>query len=522
MNKNLIKQLYWVMPGVIIVFGLVLLFYHNYSEVTEPPEPNWSRALTIGKTEINKLPPIRETKDGNYIITRVDDQKLATTTINKEFTVKDEQNFDIPIDKWSQVYLQDDHIIYFDYTNIKDQNKNEIVSNVKEFYPLENTIFYIKGQTLYQLNPENKESTKVMDVNLDKQNIAFQQNENGSYILTSAVNSGKIIIQLKQLTNGNLNSLYQTAIKINPSKVVKGISFTINNQKLAILLQEALQSPQGPPEYFNYFMQTSLTGKSSPTLHELTFDDPAGNGELTEVSSVSLKYNNERPTLLFQANGETETQYNDGKAFNIYKTEIKENGQTITKRRSNTPAMSMKPQWVNNESIAWLDMDSDGSRINISSRDIAAISELTAFNSDDWVRALGKTLGMISSSVFAFAISALWFIWPVAFIAFMYIFKGKVMNHNPVWTFYSGIGIYAIAALAFRKSFFVNNIYINAPQYLTFNWSSFFYMILFAIVAFAITQLTKRYNGWDSSVRLVYFMGLHILLLTTFFGPYIV
>ncbi|WP_404452917.1 hypothetical protein LG329_01995 [Virgibacillus necropolis] len=521
MNRNLIRQLYWVIPGIIIVFGLALLFYQNFSKVTEQPASDWSRGLTIGKTDVNRLPPIKETKNGEYIITSFKDEKLATTTITDEFIVQDIKTYDIPVDKWTQVYQQDDHLIYFDYTNIYDKKKNEIISDVERFYPLKNTILYIKENVLYRLSPENKESTKIMDIDLNKQDVIAQQNTDGINILTYTLELQKVNIKLYKLKNGDANKIYQTVVNVEPGKIVTNIAYALDGQKFGVVLQEELETSQGKPVFFNYFMQTTISEQSPQPLHEITLHDPAGNSNLTEISNVILKYKEGKPNLLFQANGQTETQYNDSTAFNIYKAEIHENGTTTTERRSNSPAISSEPQWINDETIAWLDMDSDGNEINISSSNIAAISQAAGFDKDDWIRALGKTLGMLSSSIFAIAISSVWFIWPIAFIALLYFFRTRTIDYDPSWFFYTGIGIYAVAALVLKNQFFVNNIYMNAPDYLIFNGSSYFYMFLFAAIAFGIVQVTKRANGWDGAVRIMYFVGVHILLLTTFFGPYI-
>ncbi len=319
-----------------------------------------------------------------------------------------------------------------------------------------------------------------------------------------------------------MNTVYQANIPVEPGKVVNNISFALNDQKLALLLLEELVLTQGKPEFFNYFMQTTITNQNQPSVNELILQDPAGNNKLTEVSNVVLTYNNDQPTLLFQANGLTETQYNDPKAFNIYQAVVNDDGTTTTERRSNTPFISTNPQWVDEETIAWLDVDPDGNRINISSGNLEAISQVIEFNSDDWLRALGKTMGMATSSFFAVAISFVWFIWPIIFVVFMYMFRSRILNHDPKWIFYTGIGIYAIAAVVGKNQVFVDNIYTNAPAYLTFNGSSYFYMILFAIIALGLANLTKRLNDWDGTSRILYFVGIHVFLIMIFFGPYII
>ena len=161
-----------------------------------------------------------------------------------------------------------------------------------------------------------------MDVDLKKQDIFLQENEDGVNILIYASDPNGVDITLQQIKNGKMNTIYQTRIKVDPGKVVNDISFALNGENLALLLQEELEQSQGKPEFFTYIMETSVTNQDSQPLYSLTFDDPAGNNSLTEVTDVVFKYSDGKPTLLFQANGRTETRYNDSTTFNIYTAEI--------------------------------------------------------------------------------------------------------------------------------------------------------------------------------------------------------
>ncbi|MFB3162578.1 hypothetical protein ABLO26_14520 [Neobacillus sp. 179-J 1A1 HS] len=523
MNKKFATKLYWIVPGVIMIIGILLLFYENFSDVTEHPADDWSRALTIGETELNQLPPVKVTENGDFIFTRFEDGKLATTTLGKDFTVKKEKTYNIPVNKWTQVYQQEDTLIYFDFKNIYDQDKNMLVSDVEKFYPLETTTLYVKDHVLYQLSPETKTSEKLMEIDLDKLDIIPQENEEGVNLLTYASDPTGVDITLQQHANGQLTTVYQSRINVDPGKVVNDISFALDGQTLALLLQEELQSTQGGnPEFFNYFLLTSITNPNAQTLNELTFEDPAGQNSLKEVSDVVLTFRNGKPTILFHANGQTQTQFNDSTTFNIYSAEINESGTTKTERRSNTPEISTKPQWINEEIIAWVDLDGDDLKIKVSSSDIKTVDSLIKYTQDDWLQALGKTFGMITSSFFGIAFAVIWFIWPILFVVFMYIFRNRIADRDPTWYFYTGIGLYAVAALIWKDRFFLDTIYTKAPSYLTFTGSSYVYMILFAIIAFWLTMHTKKANDWAGTVRISYFVGLHILLLTIFFGPYII
>ncbi|MDF2857430.1 MAG: hypothetical protein K0Q87_3281 [Neobacillus sp.] len=522
MNRRLAKHFYWIIPVTIMVFGLALLFYQNFMKVTEPPEPDWSRALLIGETHLNKLPPVKVTDDGEFLFTRFEDGKLATTRLGKDFIVKGTKTYDIPVDKWTQIYQQDDTIIYFDFKNIYDKDKNTIITDVQKFYPLKTAILYVKDDVLYQLSPDNLKSIRVMDIDINNVNLTPQENEEGIVLLEYTPVLNGVDLTLHQLTNGKMKTVYQSTISVDPGKVVNNISFALNDQKLALLLLEELVLTQGKPEFFNYFMQTTISNQDEPLVNELVLPDPAGNNNLKEVSNVVLTFNNDKPTLLFQADGLTETQYNDPKAFNIYKAVVNEDGTTTTERRSNTPYISTNPQWVDEKTIAWLDLDPDGNRINISSANLEAVNQIIKVSSDDWLRAFGNTMGMATSSFFAVAISFVWYIWPILFVVLLYMFRTRLLNRDPKWIYYTGIGLYAIAALVGKNQVFIDNIYHNAPAYLTFNGSAYLYLILFGIISFGLTHLTKKINDWDGVVRIMYFVGIHIFLITLFFGPYII
>lgn len=521
MKRSLVKQLYWIIPGVIIMFGLFLLFYQNFSKVTEPPAPNWSRGLTVGSTDVSRLPPIGKTNDGKNVITSFENGKLANTILSKEFIVQDKQTYDIPVDKWTHIYQQNNNLIYFDYTNIYDKHKEEIVSDVTEFYPLKDTILYVKENMLYQLSPANKKSTEIMEIDLDKQKIIPQQNKNNIDVLTYAQEENKIDIRLDKLNNDQIKTIYQKKYKIGYGKVVDNLSFIRDGQELAIMIREKIEVSQGKPQLSNYLIQTTLT-EQNPQQREIVIQDPTGNGPLTGINNVVLKYNMDSLHLLFQATGQTQTQYKSNTALNIYQAKVNGDGSLTTERRSNTPKASVEPQWINDATVAWLELDGDSNEIKVSSSNVATIRDASGFNGDDWIRTLGKTMGMLAASLFALAISAVWFIWPITFIVLMYFLRGRIIDRDPIWFFYAGIGIYAIAALVLKDSFFVDTIYTSAPSYLTFDGSSYFYMFIFAAISFVIVQLTKRINGWDGTARIMYFVGIHILLLTTFFGPYVI
>jgi len=523
MKTWILQKLYWIIPVVLILLGLILLFVENFSKVTAQPEPDWSRGLLVGKSQVNKLPAIIETKDGHYLFSFFQENELHTATMNKEFQIAEEKNYDIPVDKWTQIYQGNDQLIYFDYKNIFEQDKTQLVADVEAFFPLRTTILYVKEKKLFQLNPETKKSSEIMAIDLEKEKVSIEEKEDGIHFLLFAKAKGNVDITLYRIENGKINRLYDTKVKVDPGKIVNNISFTFEEQKLALLLQEELELTQGKPEYFNYFAEIDITKGQQPEQYELKFEDPAlESGKLTEISDVDFIYRDGKPRLLFKANGFTETKYNEKKGFNIYEAEIGEEGSTKTERRSNTSAISTIPQWLNEDTVAWMDLDGAGNKVYVSSNELAKINKQIKHTSEDWLQAFGKTFGMISTSFFAFALSFIWLIWPILFVLFMYVFFSRTVDYDRPWIFHTGIGVYLIAAVLFKDRFFVPNILSSAPGYLTFTGSTYFYLFLIAVIAYFLAIMTKRVNEWIGAPRIIYFVGVHIILLTILFGPYII
>src|SRR5699024_12764467 len=84
------KQLFWILPCIVIITGIVLMFNQSIADVTEQPEEDWSRGLKIGTTTVDKTLPVRETVDGNFVIQTYEEDMLRAQTFNNELKLTDE------------------------------------------------------------------------------------------------------------------------------------------------------------------------------------------------------------------------------------------------------------------------------------------------------------------------------------------------------------------------------------------------------------------------------------------------
>lgn len=157
----------------------------------------------------------------------------------------------------------------------------------------------------------------------------------------------------------------------------------------------------------------------------------------------------------------------------------------------------------------------------LSSAKPSIVKQADRMNQEAFIQSLGKTVGMFSTGMFSIVIAGLWFIWPLFFIVVITFSNSRAMDHNRSWIFYTGMMIYLAAAILFRESMFTNHLMAKAPEYLSFQGSSIIYLLGFAILTYLLLSYGVRERDWSVFIRLTYFIGIHIILVTVFFGPYL-
>ncbi|SDR12033.1 hypothetical protein SAMN05216232_3402 [Virgibacillus subterraneus] len=516
------KHLFWIIPSIIIAIGIFSVFYQNITNASEPPDEGWSRALQIGTTTVNNGLPVQKTNDDKLIIQTYEEGQLLTKTLNNNFEVVNENSYDIPFDKWTQVFIQENNLIYHDYKHIYDQKGNIIVSDAKRFYPLKDTILYTKDNTLYKLNQVDKTSNKLMDLKDGTDEITPFEGKQGLYLMTKNSINNNVEINVYAVKAKGIEQVHQEKFTITFGQIINHIDFAVNDQELTYAFETQQKQSQGPPQFYTYYKQVTIGSNEKFPLEQLKFNDPAGNGNLSEVGSINISYRDGNPHFIFNASGYTQTKFKENTAFNIYSASMSDNGDVEVFRKSNTPDVSGNPQWLDESTVIWLDLKGESNDINVSSSKPAIVDKAPGLTMDDWIRGLGKTLGMMSMTVITISISSIWFIWPVVFIVIMQMSKSKKLDEDPPWIFYTGVGIYMLAVFIFKDYIFVQSIYLNAPDYLTFNGSSYVFILLSAMIAYIAAQSTKKTRDWNASARISCFVGAHILMLLSFFGPYFI
>ncbi|MDL4839953.1 MFS transporter [Aquibacillus rhizosphaerae] len=513
---KIIKRFYWILPLLLIVGNISLLFFQNLTEVTEPPAENWSRDLTIGETNINNYPLISLNNEGNVELIEIAKDSLRQKTYNESFEVIEEKQLaDIPVNKWTQIFMQEDTLLYFDYHHIYDASSKKIVTDVDKFYPLDNSLLYLIDNQLFYLDPITTESSLITTLENKFDKLVPISTEQGIKILTYYRENEELLVSVYNIIDFEAERTYQESFTVPFNEEIREIAFAYDDDKFSFLFNTEIKATNAnQPIHTTYLYESSKA-----TLEKITLNDPKGMGELEGINDMSVTYEDQKLKLLFSATGRTNTKYREAFAFNIYEA-ILSNENFDIYRRSNTAYLSAKPQWVSPNIISWIEIDSEANPISISSNESALINKTQGVNANDLISGLGKTIGMLSVSFLATLLATMWVIGPIFILVILYITKRSLLDRDLNWVFHLGLVSYVISFLLFKDSFFIDNIYTYAPDYLTFTGSSYVYLFVFGAIAYFCSKQAAKQNDWGIFIKLFYLIAIHILLLSVFFGPY--
>ncbi|GGM37290.1 hypothetical protein GCM10011351_24370 [Paraliobacillus quinghaiensis] len=516
------KRLYWLIPFLLILLAIGLVFHKNLLEVTEPPEDNWSRAISIGKSSINAYPTIEKEEDGSISLTHFKDKALAKTTYNDSFNEVNNATYPhVPVDKWTQLYTGEEQLYYFDYNSIYNQDGNEVVANVDALYPLQNHLLYLKANEIFEFNETTQEVVKLftLEGGFDK-TIPFQTS--AGIMILQYQTSGDYIVQLQELNQSGNIVIFTENLELNYTETIEEVALADkSNGQISILIKTEQKNASGVTDNQRFYLLEHNRESGEVTKDMLTFSDPKRETNLSSIGDISINYRNEHLTFLFTAKGASRTKYRTASAFNIYQA-TRINDEMIVQRRSNTAGLSAKPQWIDNQTVAWIDRKSGENTIFLSSDQSNYIAYADQITEDDFLAILGKTMGMYAGAFFTFIFAGHWYLWPIGLLAILLITRKSLVDRNPNWVLYLCIGVYMAACYLTLDNFFIANIYYSAPNYLTFTGSSYIYTTLFAFIAFIIAKNGAKQHEWHISMELFYFVAIHTLLLMAFFGPYLI
>ncbi|SFJ40602.1 hypothetical protein SAMN04487936_10258 [Halobacillus dabanensis] len=517
--KKVKQKLVWLLPTMIVLIGISLLFSQNYDKVTQPPDEEWSRELDIGKTPVLRRPNV-SSQDGQPTISFLTEQGIQQNFYDKDFNMTDQVTYDVPVDKFTQFYINGNRMIYADYYSLYDEKTGDKITDIQSFYPLESQALYMNDQKLFAIEMDNLESTELLTIENTHTKLLAEETQSGTYLLTSEVTKAGNQLNYYMLENNEVEKLGESQFSLNDSEEIRDIQFTIHDDTLKLLVSTVLkQSASGKMQNFYYYSEGPVN--ENPNLSKVTFNDPFTDGELREVSDIKIQSLNKGSLLFFKAIGATETTFRESDQFNIYQAQIQSEGQSVVTRLSNTPELSNFPVSIDDRTVVWVDQDGEGHRLLLASQNSDVIEKADQITKRSLLHALGKTMGMLSYSLFTFLISIFWFLWPLLFIIILMFIKKDALDQDRPWVLYSGILIYLVAAVLVRDPMFPDALNRFAPSYLSFPGSPLFFLLGFALLSYGILRTGAKVRDWSIPIQLTYFISMHVLFIAVFFGPYL-
>ncbi len=511
----------WLAPVIIILAGIALLFTDNYQKVTEAPEKNWSREINLGTTPFASEPSINTSANGDVTLTYLTTDGVTKKIYNNDYNLKNKSTYQIPVNKFTQVYLKDTTFLYSDYYALYNGKTHKKLTDIDQFISTDSRVFYRKDNQLYSLETDSLKSQPILKLENENASIHAYQSGQRTYLMKNSVDQKGNHITFYQLKDNKVTTLGKSNFTLDDSLVAKDLQFAIKDNIVKVLVTALQkQNMSGTPQ--NQYFYASTPMKKQLNLTQLSIKDPHGSSNLTELGDIKLRLKDGHTQLLFKAFGRTATRYKESKQFNIYKAALNETEVTSVMRLSNTPSNSVKPMWINNDTITWLDLTGDQKELFLSSSQKEVISKAQGVHKRNLLNALGKTAGMLSLSFLTIVIAFLWFIWPLIFLVIMMFSNNKALDNDHPWVFYTGIFIYLAATLLFKDRLFTHSLMNSAPDYLSFTGSSFIYLLGFGVLTYAILMLGLKKRDWSIPIQVTYFVGIHIAFIMVFFGPYLI
>lgn len=512
-------KLVWLIPVLIVIIGVSLLFIQNYQKVTEPPDDQWSRHLQVGETPVLRAPNVKMEADSPSI-SYLTSNGVQQNQYDKDYNLMQQNSYTFPVDKFTDFYIDKHGLIYADYYTLYNGDNEEKITDIQQFFPLEDSVFYRKDDTLYSLKTDTLKSTELFKIENSNSILNIEETSSGIFLLTNTAGTGGNQLNFYKLEDGEVNKVGETVISVRSSEEIRDIQFSILDNTYKLLIT-TLQKQSASGKMQNYYYYSESDFGEQPKLNPVNFDDPFSNQQLREVTDLSMEATDTGATLLFKAIGTTETQFREPEQFNIYQSELQQNGQKEVTRLSNTPDLSNYPTRIDQETVVWVDLGGDKHNILLASKRPNVIEKADEVTQPAIMHSLGKTMGMLSTGLFTLIIATFWWLWPLIFIVILMFSKKDALDEDRSWVLFSGIAIYMAAAILVREPIFSERLLSRAPDYLSFPGSPIIFLMLFGLLAYGILKTGARIRDWSTTIQLTYFISMHILFVTIFFGPYV-
>jgi hypothetical protein len=432
--------------------------------------------------------------------------------------VQAEKTTKLPIDERSHFWSNGEQYAFISRGGeliLSDGGKNTVIDKSAEYLAAAKDRFaYSKGNEVYVYDPKASKSQLIFKA---KERIAELTGhpESSSFL---AVVGEKVKMESFYLHDDNGKYDASSILSYEKSSTDKIYNFRFAEAKEKIhLLYTYYSSKQGTKSFKTYYGAAPVSSLNEISYQPISYKDSANNYKLENPKYQQLNIEKGNPAVLFAAAGPVS---NKKVAGNIYNA-VLENGKWKANRISTTKDFSSYPLRADDQTIFWLKAKSvTDFQVYAASKDPDVIKESQSIQKQDVYSAIFDACTASMVSFIAMTNAFVWIVPPILFLGFLYFVRIDMIEDEKPWVKWLSVALFILTQMYVIQSLFNKQFYTFAPDYLTFNGSSFVIPVVVSVIALYVMQLVKN-KDWGLFAQVSYFIGVTVLFQLFVVGTYV-
>ncbi|NDI35786.1 hypothetical protein [Chengkuizengella sediminis] len=514
------KRKAFFLPFIFTLFIIGLLLYLDLQDETSIPSEGWSRSLTLPVQEdyISK-PFILE--DGDlYHIYSPTNKDVSHLVVDESLEVQSHVKLPVIVPSSSNMWAVRNELIFIKNNTIQKYDGDSITElehNVEGLVANQDQVVFWQEQELHVLNPTTLENKQLFETAHPIYDVLIDDKTNSVLILTREDN-----IHLGVTFLLNKNDKFEVSnlspITISDRDDITSTSFAIHNREIDILIgTTAIEA--GLRTYHTYHTIANVDNASTETnTTKLTIYEEGSNRKIDDAQNLVITNKEGVPTIIFSAKGKSGKQRENANIYEAYN----EDDQWLAQRRSTSRYLSKKAQWLNDESLIWIEFTGGEYTLYGASMNEEAINNSMKTTKKDWLFAVSTTITGLFTSGFTIFIIGIWIGPPLGYLFVVYIVNKRIFDRDEVkWLEVTSILIYLIGQIILNQFVLNDSMNLKTPLGLSFFGSGIVTTLVIFTLTFMVYKLARN-KEWGLFGDIFYFIGINLLFSTLIYESTII
>ncbi|MFS1511581.1 hypothetical protein VQL36_03970 [Chengkuizengella sp. SCS-71B] len=500
----------FILPFIFTLFIIGLLLYLDLQDETSLPSEEWSRSMALQTQEdyISK-PFILE--DGDlYHIYSPTKKSVSHLVVDESLEVQSHVKLPVIVPSNSNMWAVGNELIFIKNNTIQKYDRDSITElghDVEGLVANQDQVVFWKEQELHVLNPTTLENKQIFETTHPIYDVLIDERTNSILILTREDN---IHLGVTFLLNKNdmfeVNNL--SPITISDRDDITSTSFAIHNKEIDILIgTTAIEA--GARTYHTYHTVANVDNASIETnTTKLTIYEEGSNRKIDDAQNLVITNKEGVRTIIFSAKGKSGKQRENANIYEAYN----EDNQWLAKTRSTSRYLSKKAQWLNGESLIWIEFTGGEYALYGASMNEEAINNSMETTKEDWLFAASTTITGLFTSGFTIFIIGIWIVPPLGYLFVVYIINKRIFDQDEVkWLKVTTILTYLVGQIILNQFVLNDLMNLQTPLGLSFFGSGIVTTLVIFTLTFLVYRLARN-KEWGLFGNISYFIGINLLL----------